>query len=46
MSLKDGTFLYYNKDVNLHNFFSRYIGIDINKKIFSYKNDYKIIYKI
>ena len=46
MSIKDGTFLYYNKNINLHNFFSRYLLININKNIFSYKNDYKILYKI
>ena len=46
MSIKDGTFLYNNKDVNLHNFFSRYLGINISRDIFSYKNDYIILYKI
>jgi ubiquinone/menaquinone biosynthesis C-methylase UbiE len=46
MSIKDGVFLYNNKNINLHNFFSRYLGININKNIFSYTNDYKILYKI
>ena len=46
MSIKDGTFLNYNKDIDLHKFFSRYLGININKNIFSYKNDYKILYKM
>jgi len=46
MSIKDGTFLNYNKDINLHKFFSRYLSMNINKNIFSYTNDYKILYKM
>lgn len=46
MSIKDGTFLNYNKNIDLPKFFSEYIGININKNIFSYENDYKILKKI
>lgn len=46
MSIKDGNFLHSNKNINLHNFFSRYLGININKSIFSCKSDYEILHNI
>jgi hypothetical protein len=46
MSIKDGNFLHSNKNINLHNFFSRYLGININRSIFSCKSDYEILHNI
>jgi ubiquinone/menaquinone biosynthesis C-methylase UbiE len=49
MSIKKGTFIYSNKNVNLGNFISRYIGINIDVCMHIYKtskNDYEFLYNI
>ncbi len=49
MSIKNGAFIHSNKNVNLGNFISRYIGLDKDICIRIYntsKNDYEFLYNI